>query len=80
MIDTLLDQVLQKGVEYCSKEENRKVLEDTLLVPIIQHISVRFAWLLYSFQTMALLLLIQTCLVVYLVFKIQGLAKVSPTM
>lgn len=71
MISDILDQLVVKGVEYCKQEENVKKMEDAFLNPIIQHISRRFAWLSYSFQTMAFLVVLQTLLLVYLIFAVR---------
>ena len=71
MLDGILDQLVSKGMEYCKQEDNVKKMEDAFLTPIIQHISRRFAWLSYSFQTMALLVILQTCLLLYLVFTVR---------
>ena len=71
MISDILDQLVIKGIDYCKQEENVKKMEDAFLVPIIQHISRRFAWLSYSFQTMALLMVLQTCLLIYMVFTMR---------
>ena len=71
MISEVIDQIVIQGVEYCKQEENVKKMEDAFLSPIIQHISRRFAWLTYSFQTMALLVILQTLLLVYLVFTVR---------
>ena len=78
-MNEVLDQVISKGIskgfEYCSNEENVRRLEETFLTPIIQHISRRFAWLTYSFQTMTILIILQTILIVYLVIMVRNLSS-----
>lgn len=71
MISDILDQLVEKSVEYCKKEENMKKMEDAFLSPIILHISRRFLWLQYSFQTMAILIVIQTLLLIYIIFTMR---------
>lgn len=73
MINEILDQLVTKGFEYCSKEENAQHLEEKFLNPIIQHISRRFVWLTYSFQTIAILVVIQSILLVYLIIIVRNL-------
>ena len=73
MLDEILNQVVAKSVEYCSKEENVQRLEDTLLSPVIQHISRKFAWLSYSFQTVTVLVVIQTFLLLYLIYLVRSI-------
>jgi hypothetical protein len=70
MIDEILDQCIAKVIDYAEKEENMIRLESKILVPIMQHISKKFQWLSYSFQTVTALVILQTILIVYLVFKI----------
>ena len=74
MMSEILDQIVTKSFDYCAKEENVQRLEETFLNPIIQHISRRFIWLSYSFQTIAILVVLQTLLIVYLVFMVRNLA------
>lgn len=73
MMDEILNQIISKGFEYCSNEENVQRLEEKFLAPIIQHISRRFAWLTYSFQTMTILIVVQTILIVYLLIQVRAL-------
>jgi hypothetical protein len=73
MLESILEQLVGKCIEYCEKKENMERLETRLLVPIIRHISTKFAWLRYSFQTVVILVLLQTCLVIYMLFKIHSL-------
>lgn len=73
MMDEILDQVVTKSFDYCAKEENIQHFEEKFLNPIIQHISRRFIWLSYSFQTIAILVVLQTLLIVYLVFMLRSI-------
>lgn len=73
MINEILDQIVTKSFDYCSNEENVQRLEEKFLNPIIQHISRRFIWLNYSFQTIAILVILQTILIVYLVFMVRSI-------
>lgn len=77
MFDEILNQTISKCVEYCSKDENIEVLEKKFLVPVINHISRRFVWLSYSFQTMAIILILQTILIVYLIFLVRSMGPSS---
>ncbi len=78
MLDEILEQVVAKSVEYCSKEENVQRLEDTFLSPIIQHISRKFAWLSYSFQTVTALVVVQSCLLLYVIYLVRSLPSSAP--
>jgi hypothetical protein len=73
MLENLLDQVLEKCIVYCSKEENVKMLETRILNPVFQHMSAKFAWLSYSFHTVVLLLVLHTCLLVYILYTLTSL-------
>jgi hypothetical protein len=77
MLEEIVNQVVAKSVEYCSKEENVQRLEETFLSPIIQHISRKFAWLSYSFQTVTVLVVIQTFLLLYLIYLVRSMPTAS---
>lgn len=64
-----MEQAMEKCVEYLGKEENVEKLESSLLAPVIRHISARFAWLVRSFQAIAALVIIQTALVAWLLWR-----------
>lgn len=77
MIEKILEQIVSKSFDYCSKEENMQRVEEKFLNPIIQHISKRFMWLTYSFQTIGILVIVQTILIVYLVFLVRTLSTTA---
>lgn len=72
MIDELLDQCITKLIDYVEKEDNAKRLESKILAPLMRHMTQKFAWLSYSFQTVAALVVLQTLLILYLVFKVHA--------
>lgn len=73
MLEEIVNQVVAKSVEYCSKEENVQRMEETFLAPVIQHISRKFAWLSYSFQTVTVLVVVQTFLLLYLIYLVRSM-------
>lgn len=65
MLDDLLDKMIEKTVQYCSDEKNR----DKLVKPLEDFITDRFVWIVRCFEVVACLTVIQTLLLVYLLFK-----------
>lgn len=69
MIESLIDQSIERLADYCSKKENLEVLNDRIVSPMLQHIAMRFSWITMSVQFMIGLLFIQTVLLIILMFK-----------
>lgn len=65
----VVQQLIEKFVEYCSKEETRTALESKLLRPVIEYLSERFHWTLKAFQALTVLVAIQTLLLIWLLFR-----------
>lgn len=65
----VVQQLVEKFVEYCSQDETRQALERKLLKPVIEYLSERFHWTLKAFQALAVLVAIQTLLLVWLLFR-----------
>lgn len=65
----VLEQIVDKFVEYCSKDETRTVLESKLLQPVIAYLTERFHWTLKAFQALTVLVAIQTLLLIWLLFR-----------
>ncbi len=65
----VLEQLIEKFVDYCSKEETRSALESKLLRPVIAYLSERFHWTLKAFQALTVLVAIQTLLLIWLLFR-----------
>ena len=69
----IIDQVLEKATEYCANEENRQ----KLLKPLEEYISVRFSWIIRCFEVIAFLALLQTVLLLYVIFFRTSAARQS---
>ncbi|KAI3432494.1 hypothetical protein D9Q98_004043 [Chlorella vulgaris] len=69
----MLDHVIEKFVEYCSKDDTRKALEDKFLQPAIAYLGERFSWTVRAFHTLTVLVVVQTLLILWLVFKVSRL-------
>lgn len=65
----VIQQLVEKFVEYCSQDETREALERKLLQPLTQYLSERFAWTLKAFQALTVLVAIQTLLLIWLLFR-----------
>ena len=65
MLDALLDSL----TDYCSKQETRAALESRVLAPVTQYLAARFSWTVRLFQVVAVLVLIQTIILLWLLFR-----------
>lgn len=65
----VVQQLIEKFVEYCSKDETRLALESKLLRPLTQYLTERFHWTLKAFQALTVLVAIQTFLLVWLLLR-----------
>lgn len=69
MLHQLADGLLDHFIEYCSKDESRKKLEARVLRPALQYLAERFAWGIRVFQAVAVLVLIQTVVLLWVVLR-----------
>ncbi len=69
MLDQVVEQIIVKASEYCTDEKNRQGLENRFILPITKYIADRFSWIVWSFQLIVVLALIQTVLVVWLLVR-----------
>ena len=65
----VVQQLIEKFVEYCSQDDTRTALEHKLLRPVIEYLSERFRWTLKAFQALTILVAIQTMLLIWLLFR-----------
>lgn len=65
----VLDHLIEKFVDYVSKDETRLAVEQKLLKPLIQYLTERFHWTLKAFQALTVLVAIQTVLLIWLLFR-----------
>lgn len=65
----VVQQLVEKFVEYCSQDDNREALERKLLQPVTGYLSERFAWTLRAFQALTVLVAVQTFLLIWLLFR-----------
>ena len=72
MLDQVFKQVIEKFVEYCEVEENRKVLE-TFVGPMETFVAARFAWVTRCFEVIACLAVVQTILLLIILYFIMRL-------
>jgi len=69
MIETLIDQSIERFIDYCGKEENLEVLHQRIVMPFLKHITVRFSWIILSVQFMTALVLLQTVLLLIIFIR-----------
>lgn len=65
----VIQQLVEKFVEYCSQDETRMALENKVLRPITVYLSEKFHWTLKAFQALTVLVAVQTVLLVWLLFR-----------
>ena len=65
MLDDLLDAVAR----YCSDEERSLKLREALMEPVLAHLSARFTWLFRAVQALAVLIVLQFIVVMWLLFR-----------
>lgn len=69
MLQQLADSVVDQFIEYCSKDSAREKLEARVVRPLLQYFAERFAWGIRVFQAVAVLVLIQTVVLVWVVLR-----------
>jgi hypothetical protein len=69
MLNHLADGLLDQFIDYCSKDESRQKLEARVLRPALQYLAERFAWGIRVFQAVAVLVLIQTLVLLWVLLR-----------
>ena len=69
MIQQLADSVVDQFIEYCSRDTSREKLETRVLRPMLQYLAERFAWGIRVFQAVAILVLIQTVVLLWVLLR-----------
>lgn len=65
----VVQQLIEKFVDYCSQDDTRLALERKFLKPLVEYLSERFRWTLKAFQALTVLVAIQTLLLLWLLFR-----------
>jgi len=65
----MLEQLIEKFIEYLSQDDTRAAFEQKFLKPLTEYLGERFAWTLRAFQALAVLVAIQTMLLLFLIFR-----------
>lgn len=65
MLDTLLD----RAVEYCTRQETKEALESRVLTPLVRYLAHKFSWSVRLFQAVAVLVFIQTLILLWLLLR-----------
>ena len=65
----VVQQLVEKFVDYCSQDETRQAIEAKLLRPVTAYLAEKFHWTLKAFQALTVLVAVQTILLVWLLFR-----------
>jgi hypothetical protein len=69
MLDDIMEQVMERVMMYCSKDETRATIEEKLLGPLVRYLAIKFQAFVYVFQAIAILVSIQTILLAWLLLR-----------
>jgi hypothetical protein len=72
MLDQVVDQVVDHCIAYCSNmsEDKRQALEHKLMMPLERYLAARFSWISHMFQAIAVIVLLQTAILIYLLLRL----------
>lgn len=68
-VHRVLDSVMDNVVKYCSRDSTRETLESKLFAPAVQYLAEKFSWSVRLFQAVAILVLIQTIILLWLLAR-----------
>jgi hypothetical protein len=71
----MIDSLVEKMTEYLAKQDTQRVMQTRVLDPILNHVRNKFSWLIRLLQTMAFVITLQTCLLMFLVYKTTAFTK-----
>ena len=69
LLQQLADNLLDQFVEFCTRDRDK--IESRILKPALRYLAERFAWCIRVFQAVAVLVLVQTIVLLYLLVRRQ---------
>ena len=69
MMSHVVDDMLAKVMDYCSREDTRAQFENRVLAPIMRYLADQFSWGVRLFQAVAILVFVQTLLLLWLLVR-----------
>lgn len=69
VVHALLEDIMTKAVDYCAREDTKAKLEANVVGPIVGYVAERFSWGVRIFQAVAVLVFIQTLMLLWLLFR-----------
>lgn len=69
MMAHVLDDVMTKVMDYCAREDTRAQFENRVLAPIMRYLADKFSWGVRLFQAVAILVFVQTMLLLWLLIR-----------
>jgi type IV secretory pathway TrbL component len=74
-MDSLIDQAVQMGVDrittMCEDEEKMNAIYASILTPFTKYLTERFSWFLRTVQSFMMLIVLQTILILFLVYSVR---------
>lgn len=70
MLQHLADSFIDQFVDYCARDKEK--LEARVLRPALQYLAERFSWGIRIFQAVAVLVLIQTGVLLWILLRVGG--------
>jgi hypothetical protein len=75
MIDDLIDQAIEKGLEragvLCTDEARMDAVYERIFTPLIKYLTLRAGWLVYTIECLASLIVLQTVLLVIIIQRLR---------
>lgn len=68
-MDSLLNNAFDGLLAYCRREDTRTRLEADVLAPVSRYLASRFAWSVRVCQVVVVLVLLQTAVLLWLLFR-----------
>lgn len=65
----MFEKFVDKMAEYFAQDDTQRVIQTRILDPIANHLQAKFMWLFNLLKSMAIIITIQTLLVVFLVYR-----------
>ena len=65
----MLDELVQGVLDFCGREDTRRLLEAKLLDPALLYLQAKFHWLFIMFQVLTALVVLQTALLTWMLFR-----------
>ena len=65
----MMERLLEGFADYWNRDDTRAAFEAKIVTPFLRYLGDRFSWMVRMFQIVAVLVMVQTAMLLWLLFR-----------